>query len=129
VQFRDSWGGASALRPGFCPASTPVHFSDHGSGKILVNLPSGQGDMSPPHNNLRVLQELTNLEKELHQPETRRNRKRLETLTHPDFVELGRSGTRYSCADVLKEFDSNKTLPVIRSEISRWPIWPKELSC
>jgi hypothetical protein len=36
-----------------------------------------------------LLQGLRTLETELHRDETRRNRKRMEALLHPDFVEFG----------------------------------------
>jgi hypothetical protein len=72
--------------------------------------------MSSLDNSLPVLEELRNLERELHKAETRRNRKRMETLIHPSFVEFGRSGNRYSRADVLEEYGPNSTLPAIRSE-------------
>lgn len=86
------------------------------SGKIPVNLNPSQSDMSSLDNSLPVLEELRNLERELHKAETRRNRKRMETLIHPSFVEFGRSGNRYSRADVLEEYGPNSTLPAIRSE-------------
>jgi hypothetical protein len=44
------------------------------------------------------------------------DRRRMEMLLHPDFVEFGRSGTRYSRADVLKEFGPESALPAIHSE-------------
>jgi hypothetical protein len=54
-----------------------------------------------------LLEELRTLETELHRYETRSNRQRMETLLHPDFVEFGRSGTRYTRDDILKEFGPN----------------------
>lgn len=63
-----------------------------------------------------VLDELTRLETELHKAETRQSRKRMETLLHPDFVEFGRSGTRYSRVDVVEEFGPGSALPAIHSE-------------
>jgi hypothetical protein len=60
-----------------------------------------------------LLEELRELETELHKDETRRNRKRMEMLLHPDFVEFGQSGTRYSRADILKELASNSARPAI----------------
>lgn len=62
-----------------------------------------------------LLDELTALETELHKNDTRRNRKRMETLLHPDFVEFGRSGTRYTRADVLQEFGADDALPAIHA--------------
>lgn len=72
--------------------------------------------MSAPDNDRPVLEELINLERELHRAETRRNRKRMEALLHPDFIEFGRSGTRYSRTDVLEEYGPDSTLPAIHSE-------------
>jgi hypothetical protein len=71
---------------------------------------------SAPDNNPPLLEALGSLEKELHKGETRRNRKRMETLLHPDFVEFGRSGIRYSPADVLEASGPNSALPAIHSE-------------
>src|SRR5262249_43295916 len=62
-----------------------------------------------------LLEELRTLETELHKDETRHNRKRMETLLHPDFIEFGRSGRRYTRADVLKEFGVGSVLPAIHS--------------
>ncbi len=72
--------------------------------------------MSDLGDNRPVLEELISLERELHKAETRRNRKRMEALLHPDFVEFGRSGARYSRTDVLEEFGPDSTLPTIHSE-------------
>jgi hypothetical protein len=63
----------------------------------------------------RLLEELRTLETELHRYETRSNRQRMETLLHPDFVEFGRSGTRYTRADLLKEFGPNSAPAAIHS--------------
>lgn len=68
------------------------------------------------NNNSRLLEELRGLETELHKDQIRRNRRRMEKLLHPDFVEFGRSGARYTRADILKEFDQRTVLPAIRSE-------------
>lgn len=62
-----------------------------------------------------LLEELRSLETELHTIEVRRNRQRMERLLHPDFVEFGRSGKRYSRADILDEFGPASELPTIRS--------------
>src|SRR6266699_6251383 len=95
--------------------SCPEHSRRVPVKSLLTYIPV-QSDMSSLDNNLPVLEELRNLERELHKAETRRNRKRMETLIHPSFIEFGRSGTRYSRADVLEEYDPNSTLPAIRSE-------------
>lgn len=73
--------------------------------------------MNNLHNNSgMLLQQLRSLETGLHKDETRRNRKRMEMLLHPDFVEFGRSGTRYTRDDILKEFaGSDSVLPDIHS--------------
>lgn len=62
-----------------------------------------------------LLEELRTLETDLHRDETRRNRKRMERLLHPDFIEFGRSGRRYTRADVLEEFGAGSVLPDIHS--------------
>jgi hypothetical protein len=64
--------------------------------------------MSSLNNSESLLDELRNLEMEL----TLRNRKRMEVLLHPDFVEFGRSGTRYTRADILRKF-ADTALPSI----------------
>ena len=51
-----------------------------------------------------LLEELRSLETELHKDETRRNRQRMETLLHADFLEVGRSGGRYKRSEILEEF-------------------------
>jgi hypothetical protein len=62
-----------------------------------------------------LLEELRTLEVELHSDKTRRDRRRLETLLHADFIEFGRSGRRYTRADILKEFGLGNVLPPIQS--------------
>src|SRR5580658_5955483 len=47
-----------------------------------------------------LLEEPESAEREL----TRRSRKSMELLLHADFVEFGRTGTRYSRTDVLRKF-------------------------
>ncbi len=65
--------------------------------------------------NAALLEELKELEIELQKNETRRNRKRMEALLHPDFMEFGRSGRTYNRAEVLDEFGPDTMLPVIQS--------------
>ncbi len=48
-----------------------------------------------------LLVHLRALESELHRPSTRADVVRLEQLLHADFVEVGRSGTVYSRADMF----------------------------
>lgn len=67
------------------------------------------------NNDLMLLDELRNLETELHTIEARGNRQRMEALLHPDFVEFGRSGRRYTRADILNEFAPTSVFPTVRS--------------
>jgi len=62
-----------------------------------------------------LLEELRGLETELHQNATRHNRQRMEALLHPEFLEFGRSGRRYTRAEVLEEFGPDNQLPAIHS--------------
>jgi len=62
-----------------------------------------------------LLEELRGLETELHQNETRHNRQRMEALLHPEFVEFGRSGRRYTREEVLEELGPDKQLPPVQS--------------
>lgn len=55
-----------------------------------------------------LLKELTNLERKLAQ----RNRKTMELLLHPEFVEFGRSGRGYTRSDILRMF-ADTVLPAI----------------
>jgi hypothetical protein len=66
-------------------------------------------------NDVMLFESLKTLETELHTIEARRNRQRMEELLHPDFVEFGRSGKRYTRADILNEFGPTSVLPVVRS--------------
>lgn len=49
-----------------------------------------------------LLEELAALEAELHHPGVRCSRERLEALLHPDFHEVGRSGTPYTRETVIR---------------------------
>lgn len=62
-----------------------------------------------------LLENLRSLETELHTTETRRNTQRMETLLHPDFVEFGRSGRRYTRAEILNQFGPTSVIPAVRS--------------
>src|SRR4051812_34053565 len=62
-----------------------------------------------------LLEELRILETGLHTIEARRDRQRMAALLHPDFVEFGRSGKRYTRADILNEFGPTSVLPAVRS--------------
>jgi hypothetical protein len=71
--------------------------------------------MPSKNNNSMLFEELRRLETELHTIEARRNRRRMETLLHSDFVEFGRSGRRYTRTDILNEFGPTSVLPTVRS--------------
>lgn len=62
-----------------------------------------------------LLEELRTLETELHKDETCHDQQRMKTLLHPDFIEFGRSGTRYTRADILREFAQGDVLPLVQS--------------
>ena len=53
--------------------------------------------------NESLLADLIELEVLLHQAEVRTNRETLDALLHEDFLEFGRSGIRYSKAEILEE--------------------------
>lgn len=58
-----------------------------------------------------LLAELTALESELHHPGATCARARLERLLHPDFHEVGRSGTRYARQTVIDFLADPTCLP------------------
>ena len=62
-----------------------------------------------------LLEELRTLETELHKNETRHDQRRMKTLLHPDFIEFGRSGKRYTRAAIF-DFCEGDVLPLIRSD-------------
>jgi hypothetical protein len=62
-----------------------------------------------------LLELLRSLETELHRSETRQNRSRMESLLHPDFVELARSGRRYSRSEVLEEFAAGRAMEPVHA--------------
>jgi hypothetical protein len=63
-----------------------------------------------------LFEQLKALETELHRLETRQNRNRLEALLHPDFVEFGRSGQRYTRSEVLAEFSAGAVLEAVHAD-------------
>jgi uncharacterized protein YndB with AHSA1/START domain len=63
-----------------------------------------------------LLEQLRGLETELHRIETRQNRGRMESLLHPDFEEVGRSGRRYSQKEVLEEFLAEGVLEPVHAQ-------------
>ena len=60
-----------------------------------------------------LLAELTALETELHHPGASCTRTRLERLLHPDFHEVGRSGTRYTRQVVIDFLADRTSLPQV----------------
>jgi hypothetical protein len=63
-----------------------------------------------------LLQQLRDLEVALHQPDVLRDRDRLDELLHESFFEFGRSGRRYSKADILESLPQENTTEVIWSQ-------------
>ena len=57
------------------------------------------------------LEELRELEIELHQLSARNNQSRLLELLHPDFVEFGRSGRRYSRDQIISMLTAETEAP------------------
>ncbi len=53
--------------------------------------------------NESLLADLIELEVLLHQAEVRSSKETLDALLHEDFLEFGRSGIRYSKAEILEE--------------------------
>jgi hypothetical protein len=62
-----------------------------------------------------LLEQLRQLEVELHHPGTRCSGKRLEELLHPSFREVGRSGTEYTRATVIQHLLSQAVQPTVES--------------
>jgi hypothetical protein len=62
-----------------------------------------------------LLEQLRNLETELHQVETRRDPIRLGQLLHAGFVEFGRSGRTYTRTEVLQEFSTGGELEPVEA--------------
>jgi hypothetical protein len=54
-----------------------------------------------------LLDTLRELEVEMHQPHVRADHRKLMQLLHPNFFEVGRSGTVYSRDSVLAEFSDH----------------------
>jgi hypothetical protein len=62
-----------------------------------------------------LLRHLRGLEVALHQPTVRRDSAQMASLLHDEFVEIGRSGRRYTKPDALREF-SQASPPAIWSQ-------------
>ena len=62
-----------------------------------------------------LLAELQALEVELHHPDVRCSRERLEQLLHPDFYEVGRSGRTYNRATVIDHLAVQESQPIMES--------------
>ena len=54
----------------------------------------------------------------------------METLLHPDFVEFGRSGARYTRADILKRIRPRlrASRPSIPGILAAWLSWRKRVA-
>jgi hypothetical protein len=63
-----------------------------------------------------LLDELRQLEAELHHPGLKCSRERLEQLLHPDFHEVGRSGRPYSRQTVVEHLFSQAAPPSVQAE-------------
>jgi hypothetical protein len=63
-----------------------------------------------------LLQELQALEVELHHPGVRCSRERLETLLHPEFHEVGRSGRSYNRETIVRFLAAQESQPVVVSD-------------
>jgi hypothetical protein len=61
-----------------------------------------------------LLKTLTDHETELFDPDTRRNRGRLEALLHPLFFEIGRSGRVHTRDEVLTQLPNEREPAAIR---------------
>lgn len=57
--------------------------------------------------------QLIALEKELHSNTRRSDSEFMETVLHPDFMEIGRSGRVYSRQDIVDAFKTGAALPAI----------------
>ncbi len=70
----------------------------------------------PPASEPDALRDLlARLEAELHHPGQPCTRERLETLLHPDFHEVGRSGTRYDRDTVIEVLLRTTEPPAVRA--------------
>ena len=63
-----------------------------------------------------LLQELQALEVALHHPGVRCSRARLEQLLHPEFHEVGRSGTPYDRETIIRHLASLDAHPAVASD-------------
>jgi hypothetical protein len=63
-----------------------------------------------------LVQELRELEVELHHPGVRCDPQRLEQLLHPEFHEVGRSGRAYDRETVIRYLSSRPALPAVESD-------------
>jgi hypothetical protein len=72
---------------------------------------------------MALLDTLRRLEIELHQPEVRSDRRRLDGLLHRRFRELGRSGRAYSRGEIVAEFaDGPQTHKIWSQEFQVEPL-------
>jgi hypothetical protein len=64
--------------------------------------------------NKTLLQELEDLERELHEPGIRSSYERVSALLHKDFKEFGESGKEYSLQTILD---------YLLNESANWKVW------
>lgn len=60
-----------------------------------------------------VLATLSELETELHGRQARNKSERLDELLHDDFVEVGRSGKKYSKADIVRQLTAEEETSLV----------------
>lgn len=63
-----------------------------------------------------LVEQLGNFETRLHHPGIRLSPEQLEALLHPDFHEVGRSGTPYDRATIVNYLGSVTTPPAVVSD-------------
>lgn len=67
-------------------------------------------------------------EKELLLNSTRKNKQRLEQLLHQSFIEIGRSGNRYSRAAIVKILNTEADFPAIEVSDMQMQLLTDELA-
>ena len=63
-----------------------------------------------------LLEQLRRLEVALHQPGIRSDPVRLDVLLNESFMEVGRSGQRFTKSDILRQLPSDKLAEIIWSQ-------------
>ena len=73
----------------------------------------------------RAVDELEQLERELHSAGTRQSESRLKELLHPNFREIGRSGREYSRATILEHLADGEPPKVHADQFRRIDLEPQ----